>query len=235
MKKLLVVTGLVLSSMMSYGQDRVNKKPISWDEVSTPFTSAVGWQYSESEGKWKSQINCICDKVEIKYDQHFYDLQVKSLTFNKNKYYVLIQKKKGVDWEYPTIGRGFRTYTQHVVFLFKDDDFNKLNNIEDNTSINLIKLTDTGWYDVMYDKVNVEKFIKDAVREYLEKSDNGETLYEPFYRFNITKAKNLNKDVYRFLLPENASDSYLDSEFDIKKTYFEVTSLNKLSTLNKIK
>jgi hypothetical protein len=233
MKKLLVLL-IVLSSIVSYGQDRINKQAISWDEVSIPFTSAVGWQYSNSEGKWKSQINCICEKVEIKYEQHFFDLQIKSVTYNGKKYFILIQKKRGVDWEYPSIGRGFRTYVQHIAFLFKDGEYEKLKSLQDTTTINLFHLAETGWYEVTYEKVNVDKYIRDSIREHFENMDKGETLYESsFYTFKMNKTKNLNKDVIRFLLPEASSYSY--SDFDITKTYFETPSINQLLTLNKIK
>jgi hypothetical protein len=221
MKKLLVVTGLVLSSIVSYSQSRVNKSEIKWSENYTPLTNATGWIQDEKSGKWISGVNVIKEEFyDIEYTNQFNSIQFRGFDYKEKKYYAMVIKKIGVYWDYPTIGRGFHTYPKTLIYVLPSEEFNKLKTVNDEYTINTIIAGD----NMEYEQGN-ETFIKNSVRMFMEETKNDSEYYN---HFKVIKTKSNGKDVYRFNLPEDSLE-----EVNFKKMYFEVGSINKFTTLLK--
>ena len=56
MKKLLL---LLIIPFLSFGQERINKSNIKFISKSKKLSKAIGWNYSEELGEWRSCKNCI--------------------------------------------------------------------------------------------------------------------------------------------------------------------------------
>jgi hypothetical protein len=239
MKKLLVVTGLVLSSMMSYGQDRVNTPSLKWLEVSSPLVKADGWVYNKFDKKWSKYNN----NLEGENDGYFnfYSLNINTINYRGNKYYVLVQKMKGHSFEYPAIYRGYYSYTTFRAFAFTESDFNKIKNIELGETITLATKTQSYLGNTTGHTEKGETLTKVCHKELLNdirnEIDNVNGFEQDVYVFKIKKTTSNGKVVYRFITPYDPDSVYSGGGLytDFEKMYYEVSSLNELLTLKPVK
>lgn len=80
--KIISTLFLLLSTLLSFGQDRVNRQKISFDTTSQVLLKATGWDYNSSIGEWVDYNNVICgDKA---YKGKYSSLQTLKFKTNIN-------------------------------------------------------------------------------------------------------------------------------------------------------
>jgi hypothetical protein len=125
--KLFVLTFLMITFALSvFGQERVNRKKISFDQSSNIMTKSTGWAYNKTLGEWVDYENLISDDKDYKTkyksllgewmmshnNQNFLSIQTKTVTFKGIKYFVLLIENWGGRYEYPTIEEDWYTFKE---------------------------------------------------------------------------------------------------------------------------
>jgi hypothetical protein len=244
MKNILFVLTLILGTLVSYSQDRVNRSKISFDQSSEILNNSIGWKYNETLGEWVDYENIISDdtkyKGEFKSLQGMYmksrsvfnfnSLQIKTISFNGKKYYVLINNQFKGRYRYPSIQQDWIQYEQYFGFIFDEIQFTQLK------KYNNIKSSKKVVYDLEFESYNESIFLDLIQTEILKPSMNSS--YDN-YSMLVVKSNN---DKIRFLTPE--MDMFFEEKkysnfttkpiYDFKKMYFEtdINNFNKILNLN---
>ena len=216
-------------TMVSFGQDRVNRDKLSFLNESGKFTSAVGWSYNTTLGEWVDYNNVIENNKSYKEKykvlqgsymmshrtQNFISIQTKTIMFKDNKYYVVLVEKWNGDYKYPNIREDWRIYKTTYGYIFTETEYNKLNNIEDVINLETQYVVSMGSSYEEYDEVVfLDKIQTDLSSE--------KSKYSTTHTFPIKKAEN--GDI-RFYVPNSFSTSQysLYNKVDFDKEYFETT------------
>jgi hypothetical protein len=240
MKKLLMVTMIALTSLTSFGQDRVNRQKLSFEQSSEVLTNSTGWAYNTELGEWIDYTNVICKEKSYKTTyatlngsdymksehQSFNTIQIKTITFNNIKYYVLIINNIHGRYKYPSIRQDWRTYKFVESYVITESEYVKLKTLKE------VKIERVVNYDLEYEDFN-ETILLDKIQSSL--SDKSSILYDD-YIFPIYESTDGN---VRFVLPKSSKffkgqkigSVYIEPLYDIKnKTYFETSKIefNKL-------
>lgn len=235
MKIKLLVLNVCLIGFSTFAQERINRGKLEFTSESMVLNKSVGWSYNNAIGEWVDYGNVICsDKTykssdkeyTVRYklsganmmsrtEQNFNSLQIKSLTFNDVKYYVLIVDKWDGNYKYPTLNQDWTFFRKTCGYIFNELEYNKLKNIKSDTTT----------------KINITHFIEDInvykenkflelIEFELKNTPNCDT-----YSFNLIKSR----DDIRFFIPSKAD--YIDS---FQYNYFE-TSLDNFEKLSILK
>lgn len=234
MKKLLVLS-MVLMSFVSYSQDRVNRTKLSFQESSEILTSSVGWEYNEELGEWVDYPNVIDRDKKFK-DQYkslqgsyqmsqkgfkFNSLQVKTITYEGKKYYVLLHNKWSGRWKYPSIREDWMEYKQVDALIFDEKEYQNLINY------NTVNFYIVLQYGLEFEDYNETKFLDLIQTELSRPKDYYERKYAYKYLMMISKTKDNN---IRFLTPTISDLIVKYKTYDFTKMYFE-TDINNFSKL----
>jgi len=235
MKKVLLGLVLVLGTIIVNAQDRINRQKLSFERVSEKLTSAVGWQYNETLGEWIDYNNVIDEDKDYK-DKYkslqgayqmsnnsfkFNNLQVKTLVFEGNKYYILIHDKWTGRYKYPSIRQDWVKFRKVDGLIFDETQYQNLINYN---AINFYCIVE---YDLEFEEYNETKFLDLIQTELSKPKDSYERKYASKYAMMITKTKDNN---IRFLTPTILSllekSKYSNAVYDFSKMYFETTLEN---------
>jgi hypothetical protein len=234
-KKLLVMLVCIFLGFNTISQERINRGKLEFSSESMVLNKSVGWSYNNTIGEWVDYGNLICsDKTykssgkeyQVRYNlagsnlmsriyQNFNSLQIKSLTYNNTKYYVLIVDKWDGSYNYPTLNEDWHYFRKTCGYIFNESEYNKLKDIKSDT---LTTINTTHFVE----DINIYKESKFLDLIEYELSDSLEC---DSYSFILTKTRN----VIRFIIPIKSGDF---ESFQYK--YFE-TSLDNFNKLLIIK
>ncbi len=237
MKNVVMMMTLMMCSitMVSFGQDRVNREKLSFIDKSDELTTAVGWSYNSTLGEWIDYNNVIDSDKSFKdkfkslqgsymmsyKTQNFISIQTKTVVYKGIKYYVLCVEKWNGDYKYPNIKEDWRVFKTMFGYIFTEKEYNKLNKIDGIVDLKTQYMVSMGSYYENYD----ESVFLDRIQTNLSSE---KSTYQPIYTFPIKK--NENGDI-RFYVPNSFSTSkYSFNKVDFSKEYFE-TSFDNFSKL----
>lgn len=229
LKVMMMTLMMCLMTMVSFGQDRVNREKLSFLDKSNQLTTSVGWSYNTTLGEWVDYNNVIENNKSYKekykslqgsymmshITQNFISIQTKTLIYKDIKYYVLLVEKWNGDYKYPNIREDWRKYKTMYGYIFTETEYNKLNNINGVVNLETQYMVSMGSYYEKYDEI----VFLDKIQTNLsfEKSK-----YSSTYTFPIKKTES--GDI-RFYIPNSFSTSQYSSynKVDFEKEYFETT------------
>lgn len=201
------------------------------------ITNIVGWAYSDAFKKWAGYKNLIWNhykngnnKIPIAgnvYDMSDRDnilsLKFKSVTINDIHYYALYLVTWECYYDYPEIFVDLHNYKNTHVFLFKDEDYNHLFDLPDD-SIYRIRISGTSNYGTGGCYYCHEHRTESAMYESFSVNlhDTGKTAKESYFIVKKEGTKYV-----RFQFPRRYS--YLASEWtkELEKKYLGVSSKNR--------
>jgi hypothetical protein len=230
MKTKSLLTSLLLTFLLFqvYSQERVNREKLSFSEVSGTLSNATGWAYNTTLGEWIDYKNVISDDKDYKtknailkgswmmskVSKNFINMQIKTITFKGETYYVLIINKWSGSYEYPALEMDWQPYKITIGYIYTKEEYSKLKNIENIIEVKTKYLVCIG---SKYRKYNEKTFL-DLIQTELNKEID--SIYFPpttEYIFPLMKTK---EGAIRFLLPNSSILSeYSKSGFE--KEYFE--------------
>jgi len=219
---------IVISSANLFGQERVNRVELHFQSSSDKLIKATGWDYNSTLGEWINYKNVINDDKDFKgkykmlqgaymmsrTNQNFISIQTKTVTYKGIKYYVLIVKKWQGEYEYPYIQEDWYEYKSTEGYIFKENEYNKLKNIN---SLIVLKTKHKVSIGSKYEKYNEQKFLDLIQTELSSKQDD----FSIVYKFPILKSK---EGAIRFCVPDYFTSS--DPTYNFDKRYFETDSSN---------
>jgi hypothetical protein len=231
MKLVLVLIVSICFLTKGFSQERVNREKLSFGKCSGILVKATGWAYNAKFGEWIDYENVISANKDFKekhqilqgewmmsrITQNFLKLQFKKLTFNGATYYVFIVERWSGGYEYPTLELDWYTFKEYVGYIYSEDEYQKLSNIESLVELKTLHKVSLG---SKYDNFNEIKFL-DLIQTELTTELSG---YPVEYTFPIMKSK---EGFIRFYIPERFS-TY--SNYDFENKYFE-TDLENFSKL----
>jgi len=213
---------LLLSTLISFGQDRVNRQKISFDTTSQLLTKATGWNYNSIIGEWVDYKNVICGDKDYKgkyaslqggpymmsnFDS-FNSIQFKTITFNNKKYYVLVINMWSGAYEYPSLRMDWYEFKETIGYIFNEEEYQKLLKIDSLVVLNTKISVHIGSKYQKYDDIEFLDLIQTALL-----SDNK---YSDSLVWPILKTK---EGYIRFQLPKRVP--YYGEPYNFKDSYFE--------------
>lgn len=223
LKVMMMTLIMCLMTMVSFGQDRVNREKLSFLNESDKLTSAVGWSYNTTLGEWVDYNNVIEHNKSYTQGsymmshrtQNFISIQTKTLVFKDIKYYVILVEKWNGSYKYPNIREDWRKYKTMYGYIFTETEYNKLNNIEGGINLETQYMVSMGSYYEKYDEI----VFLDKIQTNLSSE---KSKYSRTYTFPIKKTET--GDI-RFYVPNYFSTSSYASydKVDFEKKYFETT------------
>jgi hypothetical protein len=157
--KVVIAIACLFCANGMYSQPRVDGETKAQVVKSSPLvTNFVGWAYNDEHKKWCGYYNAISgwfrnnNKVPRKMspeDMAVYDniisLQFKKVKFEGDYYYLLCVSFYKGKYRYPAIEEDWYCKKMVNLYVFTEDEYNKLKNIEDNfTTICSINYTSYG-------------------------------------------------------------------------------------------
>lgn len=243
MKKNILILLAIIVSINIYSQERINVPlpKISYNP-SSQLTFAKGWRLQKN-GQWISRNNRIAEEVEPQFKilidagstglgtDNFISLQFHDLTYNGEKYKILIKKSRDGYYEYPSIFEGWtNTISYNYAVFDKDTLISELSKIE-NGIVNTIHVKPLKLMKANTFGSSIFKFIASDLAENGFKNsnepDNSSDMYfqiapykeksiVQFIIYDITKSLYGTYWGYRFL-------SGSTNESDIKNIYYETS------------
>ena len=246
-KKLVFLLTLLIG-FSSYSQSRITPKK---DLVIGEFQSWVkgddvsGWDFDKGE-EWKERKGYLrvgdkstfldiyeksgvskrnIERIKSYTQQNFNEIGVIRVTY-KGEEYVGFGIEKVTGWyRYPSIQRDWYTEIYYYVYLFKNDELSKLEDLDGIADLDIF----IGSYGDIYDKSTRYQGCYDGLKYFFENGDtDNETL-------KIKKTDSDSEKVVRFLLPQEIK-KYGDTKLiDFENHYFEVNveKFNELLSLIK--
>lgn len=203
MRKLLL-GALLLLSMLSFAQPRVNEVLPKFIETSNSFTETTQYEYSSYSGKWLEKNN------SEKY--FFKKIEFKTIEYNFIKYYVMIIHELDGAYKYPSIKQGFYTWNSLRAYIYTSEQYTALKNYESVSSnyyeIKSSAISNDGMDDLELSVINT---LKDKRK--------------PYYKATF-KIKKEDENTIRFILPLKSEYSILEKYYGFDKKYFESSSTN---------
>lgn len=211
----------IISLSQVFCQERINREKLSFSEVYGTLTKATGWAYNTTFGEWIDYKNVISDDKDYKTknlilqgswmmskaSQNFIKMQIRTIIFNGETYYVLIIDKWNGGYEYPALQMDWYAYKQTIGYIYTEEEFIKLLNID-----RLVEVK-TGYLVCMgskHQKYNEKKFL-DLIQTELTTARSPYFKYE--YIFPVMKSK---EGAIRFCLPymlSKYSNGYFETEY----------------------
>ena len=236
-----LLTSILLFNIV-FGQDRINRPKLEFSNKSDILTKATGWKYNTTKGEWIDNENVIFgDKIEkdskyssIEYilsrQRNFISMQIKSLLYNGDNYYVLMIEKWNGYYKYPSISEDWQYHKELMGYIFTENEYKKILSSDMEINLESHYLTEYGWYHDKYDEIlfldkiqNTLNNIKPTQTEGKSKKSKSKQIlrYSYTYTFPIRKT---DKNLIRFLIPDDYSGVY--PKIDFEKQYFETTAEN---------
>ena len=233
MKKVSMVLLFALVTIISYGQDRVNRTKLTFSESSASLTSVVGWKYNETLGEWIDYQNVISNDKDYKTkytslqgsymmskaENTFNNIQTKTLIYNNKKFYVIIWNRWRGSYEYPAIERDWSEHPYTIGYILEESEFNNLKNYQEPRIYSIVD------YNQKYESYNETKFL-DLIQTKLSTSTEKRD-----YKWILPIKLNNNK--VRFLEPtietllrNTTKSKYWTPIYDFDKEYFETDKDN---------
>ena len=217
MKHFITIISLIILSVFSfniYGQDRVNRAKLNFQEEGIKLTSVTGWGYDNEAGEWIDCKNFIeCQKKYKSYtseswvshnDNNIISLQFKTIKYNNNIYTILVWEKWDGHYLYPEIYEDWRYYKVKKFMVFSEDDLNKLHNlINDVYELKIYTITKD------YDNNNIEDV--DVIQTGLNEMDEYST---------FTKLRKETIKIYKAI---DGSIRFAFGNKNIERAYFETS------------
>lgn len=217
MKHFITLISIIILSTITlniYGQDRVNRTKLSFQEESTKLTSVTGWGYDNEAGEWIDCQNFIeCQKKYQSYtspswishnDNNIISLQFKTVKYNNNIFHILVWERWDGHYLYPEIYEDWRFYKVKKFMVFTEDDMNKLHNLTNDVYVLEIYTITKG-----YDNSNIEDV--DVIQTGLNKM-NDDSIF--------TK---LRKETIKIYKATDGSIRFAFGYKNIERAYFEIT------------
>jgi len=218
MKKVFFILLSLILTFNLFSQARVNaERPVFLQEESYTLTEAVGWRYYKSIGEWISNNNVITvsknSSGSVAASQaldNFKSMQIRTISYQNVRYYLLIINKWRGYWRYPNIKEDWIVTNAFEGYIFSANEYDKLKNIE-----GLITPVALANVDLTYCRNDNERL--DKIIEVLLRPST------VVYIFPILKSEEGN---IRFNLPNMVSNpsnrnSYYGYPFNFDESYFE--------------
>jgi len=194
-----------------YGQERINRDRLNFEQKSEILTNASGWSFNQLSGKWIETENMISDNVNSRDRtiQNFRSIQTKSLTYKGSKYYVIIVEKLSGEYRYPVLHLEWIQYINYEGYIFTEKEYGKLFNIK---GVMKLKTRLMSRHCLEFSKYNEEDFLDGILFELRNKKD----IFGSYvYIFPVMKSED---GKIRFYVPDN----FINFEVcDFSKRYFE--------------
>jgi hypothetical protein len=229
-KDLILATFFIaFATINSKAQIRENKVTAQFSSHSEKLTEATGWEQNNETGKWIENKNVI-DKREctssywISYvEQNFIWLQFNTITYNSQKYYVLLYEKLGGEYKYPSIQEDWEGDNRMCFFIISPTDYEIIK-----TQINLklgknIKVSSkmSGFISDRYKILGGEyQYNEENLMAKITKAIEQQGYTETCFILNSQVVNG--EELVRFRLPENC----FSSEENMKTKYFEVKTVD---------
>lgn len=211
------------------GQERINRQKIYFLEKSDILTKSTGWAYNSTLGEWIDYENVISSNKDYKEkykslqggwfmsrtSQNFLCIQTKTVNFDGTKYYVLIVEKWCGEYEYPAIYEDWYIYKKTIGYVFKENEYLKLQNIEGFLKLKSIYTVSIGSKYNNYTETEFLDFIQTDISKNYKMEDV----------FPVMKTQ---EGKIRFTLPDYFITRFSKSNFE--KNYFE-TDLENFSKI----
>lgn len=220
-KNLIVfLAGLVIPVFVS-AQVRTSSEVISYIDQSESFTSATGWYYDSKYEEWIDNPNAICEKeyksswdewvAQSRGIQNFKNFKFCSVEYNGKKYYILrIEYYEGY-YRYPNIRDGWTSRTLTGLFLYSENDYNKLKSLETMANGSSITLNTLYYCAAILYPDEKEKELLVDIQNFIKQGAKSSVAYKPFKIYKSTEG-----DI-RFYLPNSKTNA------NFNKYYFETT------------
>jgi hypothetical protein len=221
--RLLFITIILITlNGLAFSQARVDRAELSFSSESDKLKKATGWAYNSTLGEWIDYRNLISDNKDYKAknillggswlksreNQNFIDIQTKSLDFEGETYYVLLIRKMNGGYKYPTLQLEYITFKSMFGYIFTENEYKKLININSEVVLKTTKVVASG---SKYKRYN-ESELLDEIQTVLFSNNTYRTTT---YRFPVMISDEGN---IRFYLPVA---SYKD--YDFEEAYFETS------------
>ena len=229
MKKILSISLLLLLiSLTVFSQSRTNRQKLTFINSSDKLTSSIGWSNNETLGEWIDYNNVICGNKDYKTKykslqgswmksqtkQNFIDIQTKTLNFKGIQYFILMVNKYDGKYEYPSIFEGWYSWKEVQGFIFTENEYKKLLDLDGEVKLETYYRVDIGSYNDDYN----ETIFLDLIQTKL--TTEGSQFVSPI-TFPILKTTSENTEVIRFYLPDFFNKTY--TTYNFEKEYFEVS------------
>ena len=228
MKKTTSLIILLLFSITVFSQSRTNRQKLTFTNSSEKLTSSTGWCYNKTLGEWIDFDNVISNDKDYKTKykslqggymmshkepNNFLSIQSKTFSFKGMIYYIIMVEQYDGVYEYPTIYEDWYYWEETNGFIFTEDEYKKLENLNGETKLETKYHVRSG---SSYEKYDETKFL-DLIQSELEREKSE---YSSTYTFPILKTTSDETEVIRFFVPQSFS-SY--RTYDFEKEYFEVS------------
>ena len=238
MKKIALTTIMIFISYIALSQPRVDSDATAKVvKTSSIITNIVGWEYDMTTKKWcgyyntlrniYSQNNKIPKRIspsKISCCTNIISMQIKSVLFNEEKYYLLIMPSYIGAWRYPEILRDWYYGKVNHLYILKKEEYEKMKNLSDGINhIKVVKGTTYGhpsfsWFETftqafisIFDDEKGDIDDSDCVNFYINKeNDNIIRFQYPSYEKLDTGKKN---EIFE-------SPNFELRYFEIKKTEY---------------
>lgn len=243
MRNILLLLLAAIININSYSQERVNAQlPKINYTPSSQLTFAKGWRL-QKDGQWISRNNRITEEVEPQFKvlidagstglgtDNFISLQFHDLTYEGNKYKILIKKSRGGYYEYPSIYEGWTNTIVYNYAIFDKDilmsELSKIENGKVNTiNVKPLKLMIANTFGTSIFKFIASDLAKNGFKN-SEEPDNSSIMF-----FQIAPYKE--KKIVQFIIYDITQSSYgsywgyrflsgSTNESDIQNIYYETS------------
>ena len=119
-KKICASFILIFLYIVGYSQERENRGKVAFDKQSEVFSDCLKWYYSDYDGEWNSL------KPYASVDNGFDSIVAKSTVIDGIRYYIMFLYSKDGYYDYPEISYGFHTYDSYTLFLFTEDEYERM-------------------------------------------------------------------------------------------------------------
>lgn len=255
MKKIILGVILLLS-VLSFGQDRVEPAKKLYTSSFMPWLTAVnGYDYDESAEKWINRKNyCIdlegddfvklCEKykqiteAKSRTKQNFSEIGVMKIKYDSINYIGICFKRIEGRYRYPAIHEDWYTETTHNIVVYTMDEIEKLKSLD--SIVTLKSFLNVQGYNEVYGSVPSYKDCYKNLNFCFKEDYIGKKKDYEYTEMKIKVTMSNNKKVVRFLLPQSLKpeDNILakyNKTIDFEKHYFEISieEFNKLLTIIK--
>lgn len=162
----LAITLSLICAVTCFGQERVNRGKLSFDNSGPILNNITGWSYDETVGEWVNYKGVLVPG-KGKYNSgiaksfHFNNiisLQFKTLTYNNVQYYILIWAKWEGAYKYPYIHVDWEWWKTKNFMMFTKEDMNKLKNLTNEPiTIEVPTLSRTSYANTISDEDVIQK------------------------------------------------------------------------------
>lgn len=227
--KTLLLNLFLFCSVISFGQDRVNKElPKIGKNTIGKLTKATGWHLDE-KGQWTSRPNRVTDYLDVLDNEkmgigmnlgvdNFISYQIKPVRVNSRNYYIFIKKYKDGD----EIGSKWKIHKSVEFLVFDSIQFSK--KIIKSDTLSLVEINTIHAGAITW-PANDTSFVSDIEDELAKRKPNdGFHGWDILFRCRFYKAKNLVQFMNYSVMPKykypNVDSAYYETDIANFKNLF---------------